>query len=181
MLPVTGALPSEGDGGSADLIQCSEPVEFGLMRRGEASKVSAMIVRAFHEDVAPDCDVQGVEAFERYAHPKALLKRSEHGHLVLVARVQASIVGAIELREHQHISLLFVDRQHRRRGLARELLSRALSMGRSGGHHVVEVTVNSSPYAVPAYEKLGFRATGPAQTKSGIRFAPMVLTLDNER
>lgn len=35
------------------------------------------------------------------------------------------------------------------------------------------MTVNSSPYAVPVYEKLGFHATGSEQTVNGLRFTPM--------
>lgn len=36
------------------------------------------------------------------------------------------------------------------------------------------LTVNSSPYAVPAYEKLGFQLNGEEETVSGIRFQPMI-------
>ena len=36
-----------------------------------------------------------------------------------------------------------------------------------------EMTVNSSPYAVPAYQKLGFEATEAQQLKDGIIYTPM--------
>jgi len=160
--------------------QAAESVEFGLMRPDEASEVSNVVLRAFDEDVAPDCDSQGVQAFSRYADPDALVDRSDHDHTILVARVEGRIVGAIELRKRQHLSLLFVDRRYRRRGIARELLRRALNLGRCCGRTVVEVTVNASPYAVPVYRKLGFSPTGPAQTKGGLRFTPMALTIDSE-
>lgn len=37
-----------------------------------------------------------------------------------------------------------------------------------------EFTVNSSPYAVPIYHKLGFRDTDKEQTVDGLRFTPMM-------
>jgi predicted GNAT family N-acyltransferase len=40
-----------------------------------------------------------------------------------------------------------------------------------------EISVNSSAYAVPIYEKLGFRPVGNEQVKNGIAFIPMVLKL----
>ena len=153
----------------------AKPVEFRLMRPKEAADVSNLVLQVFAEDVAPDCDAQGVEAFARYVDPGALQQRSEHGYIVMVASVQDYIVGAIELREHEHISLLFVDPRYRGRGIARELLARALDLTRSRGHRVAKLTVNSSLYAVPFYESLGFCAKGPAQSRSGIRYTPMVL------
>jgi len=35
------------------------------------------------------------------------------------------------------------------------------------------MTVNSSPYAVPIYHKLGFKDTGSEQVVNGLRFTPM--------
>jgi GNAT superfamily N-acetyltransferase len=171
-----------GGGGNSQSkrAQGAESVEFGLMRPDEASEVSDVILRAFDEDVAPDCDAQGVQAFSRYADPGALVGRFDHDHTILVASVEGRIVGVIELRKGQHISLLFVDSHHRRRGIARELLRRVLNLGHCGGRTVVEVTVNASPYAVPVYRKLGFSPTGPPRTKDGLRFTPMVLTIDRQ-
>jgi predicted GNAT family N-acyltransferase len=37
----------------------------------------------------------------------------------------------------------------------------------------LEISVNSSLYAVEAYERLGFVATDTEQQKNGIRFVPM--------
>lgn len=39
------------------------------------------------------------------------------------------------------------------------------------------VTVNSSAYAVPVYQHLGFVVMRPEQCVSGIRFTPMTLHL----
>ena len=75
------------------------------------------------------------------------------------------------MQENSHISLLFVDWQYHRRGIARQLFAyirnRALNAG------CTEITVHSSPYAVPVYQKFGFIKTGPEQELNGIRYIPM--------
>jgi len=43
--------------------------------------------------------------------------------------------------------------------------------------NVTRVTLNSSFYAVKAYEQMGFVITGEQQEKDGIVFIPMALTL----
>jgi hypothetical protein len=42
---------------------------------------------------------------------------------------------------------------------------------------LAQVSVNSSPNAVPIYERLGFASWSPEQTVNGIRFVPMLLEL----
>ena len=39
---------------------------------------------------------------------------------------------------------------------------------------LTQITVNSSPYAVKVYERLGFMKTGEQQEKNGILFIPMM-------
>ncbi len=42
---------------------------------------------------------------------------------------------------------------------------------------LTEITVNSSPYAVEVYHKLGFKDTAVEQISDGIRFTPMKLLI----
>lgn len=145
------------------------------MNPGEETGVCHLVMRVFSEFVAPGYGPEGIKEFRKYVNPAALLKRSEAGHFVLVAAVQGQLAGVIEIRHHEHISLLFVDRQFLRRGIAKALLLQALDVSRQHNPDLEQVTVNSSPYAVPIYEKLGFEQTGPEQVKNGIRFVPMAL------
>ena len=54
---------------------------------------------------------------------------------------------------------------------------RALGICLNSKPDLQQIDVNSSLYAEPVYEKLGFRQTGAEQVKNGIRFIPMVLDL----
>lgn len=150
------------------------------MNPGEETGVCDLVMRVFTEFVAPGYGPEGLKEFHKYVDPAALLKRSEAGHFVLIAAVQGQLAGVIEMRHHEHICLLFVDRQFLRRGIAKALLLQALDVSRQHNPDLERVTVNSSPYAVPVYEKLGFVQTGPEQVKNGIRFVPMALGLGGQ-
>ena len=88
--------------------------------------------------------------------------------------------GVIDLRDNDHVSLLFVDKGFQRQGIARELLARALSVARPARPGLDRVTVNSSRFGVPIYERLGFRQTGPERTVNGIVFTPMAHLLSSD-
>jgi len=63
-------------------------------------------------------------------------------------------------------------------GRARVAGSRALAVARPAKPGLDRVTVNSSRFGVPAYERLGFRQTGPERTVNGIVFIPMAHRLE---
>lgn len=80
------------------------------------------------------------------------------------------LVGIIAARNAgTHIALFFVDGDHHRRGIGRKLWKTMLNDSESS-----RITVHSSQYAVPVYERLGFIKTGAARTEDGITFVPMV-------
>ena len=82
-------------------------------------------------------------------------------------------MGVLAVRPPCHISLLFVDGEHHRKGIARSLFKRMLDYYKQN-HELTEITVNSSPYAKEAYHKLGFTDTDTEQIVNGIRFTPMM-------
>jgi len=77
--------------------------------------------------------------------------------------------------------MFFIDPAYQRRGVGRKLLACALACCREHRSDVEQVTVNSSPNAVVAYRRFGFRSVGPLQVKNGIGFVPMTLELRQEK
>jgi GNAT superfamily N-acetyltransferase len=152
-------------------------VRYRFMVPGEEGCVCDLVCRVFDECIAPEYEANGVREFHDYVYPEGLAARAAQGHFVLLAEARGELVGALEVRDHQHVSLLFVDKKLQRRGIARSLLKAAVGICLMGAPGVRELTVNSSPNSVPAYERLGFTATGPEETVNGIRFVPMVLAL----
>jgi GNAT superfamily N-acetyltransferase len=90
-----------------------------------------------------------------------------------VAEDGAVLAGVVAVRAATHLQYLFVARSHQRTGLARRLWERARLDAIGGGNAAGRFTVNASSYAVPAYERLGFRRVGTPQEANGVRFQPM--------
>ncbi|MGL5512269.1 MAG: GNAT family N-acetyltransferase, partial [Sporomusa sp.] len=86
--------------------------------------------------------------------------------------IDSKLVGVIATFPCDHICLLFVDKAYHRQGIARTLFNRMLDYYKTSGG-CSAITVNSSPYAVGAYQRLGLIATDSEQTVNGIRFIPM--------
>ena len=152
-------------------------ITYRVIEPGEEKKVSELVLESFGEFIRHEYSQEGIDEFRRYAQPEALEQRSRADHCVLVATLKDRIAGVIEIRQHDHISLLFVERRLQRKGIATDLLQKALEVMRTAKPDLERVTVNSSRYGVPAYEKLGFHQTGPERTVNGIAFIPMVLRL----
>ncbi|MFZ1218671.1 MAG: GNAT family N-acetyltransferase [Chthoniobacterales bacterium] len=140
-----------------------------IYRRIDPSETAAAATLArevFDQFVAPHYQADGVAEFHRYASADALSQRHASGHCTYVAERAGELVGMLHLREPRHVAMLFVRSSFQRSGIARALLA-------SAGDASCEFTVNSSRNAVGAYERLGFRVTGPEQCVHGIRFTPL--------
>ena len=147
------------------------------MKKGEEGRVAALIADVFTEFVMPLYSPEGVQEFLKYANKEKIIERSRQNHFILVAQIGSHVMGAIEVRENRHISMLFVDGQFQRKGIGGNLIREASSICRKIYPNLDQITVNSSPNAVKAYERLGFRKSGDEQEIKGISFMPMVLEL----
>ncbi len=142
------------------------------MREGEEQEIADLVQKVFGEFVAPAYGPEGVNHFLDYIEPSNFGKRrSEGNHLALTAKIDGKIIGFIEIRGWSHICLFFVDKEHHGKGIARRLYQKAIEP--CGEKGIEEIDVNSSPFAVPAYERLGFVQTDSEQIRNGIRFFPM--------
>ena len=136
----------------------------------ETAAVSSLAREVFDQFVAPHYQTEGAAEFHRYASVDAFSQRHKSGHITLVAEHSDELVGMLHLRQPRHVSMLFVQSSRQGGGIARGLLAAA---GALAGDADCEFTVSSSPNAVSAYERLGFRITGSEQCVRGIRFVPM--------
>lgn len=142
-------------------------MEFKKIERSEMNPAIELISAAFMQFDAPDYSAEGVEAFKNTAIYNADFLNSlvMHG-----AYDGETLLGIIATRnEGRHIASFFVDGKHHRQGIGKKLLQIVLENSITN-----EITVNSSPYAVEVYHRLGFVDTAPEQTRDGIRYTPMV-------
>lgn len=137
------------------------------IRQEEVEKALCLVWKVFQEYEAPDYTKEGVEEFYKSIHDENYLsKLCWYG-----AFVQEELVGIIATRnEGTHIALFFVEGKYHRQGIGKRLCQTVQSVNNSN-----KMTVNSSPYAVPIYHKLGFKDTDTEQVVNGLRFTPMGL------
>jgi len=152
-------------------------LEYRLMRPEEASEVCKLVEVVFDHYEAPEYSPEGIAEFRRYNRPEEMIKRSNSGHFALVAADAQSVIGIIEIRNNRHISMFFIAQGFQGKGIGRQLWHYALKKSQDADNSVREFTVNSSPYGVPIYEKLGFCKTSPEQVRNGLRFIPMTMRL----
>ncbi|CCY77198.1 gCN5-related N-acetyltransferase [Brachyspira sp. CAG:700] len=93
------------------------------------------------------------------------------GALILVARDKNNkIVGAIELKNFEHISLLFVDDKYFKFGIGKKLFEEVKNI-----LELEKYSVNASDYALEFYKKLGFvQITDSIEIENGVHFYPML-------
>jgi len=133
----------------------------------------------FLEFVAVDYSEQGKNAFKDYLDKKydEVFSDLESGHKKMWGYfVDDKIIGVIATREVSHIALMFVDKHHHRKGIAKKLFNTVLEELHEE-QDTTQITVNSSPYAVATYECLGFVKIGEQQEKDGIIYVPMKRSL----
>lgn len=122
---------------------------------------------------APEYTKEGITSFRNFVRDPILKTLFIEGkYSVLAAFYNNIIVGIIGVRNETHISLLFVDSEYHKKGIARRLVEKTFERTYEK-YGKREMTVNSSPYAVGFYHKMGFVDTDIEQTTDGIRYTPM--------
>lgn len=149
---------------------------YRFMQPGEEHAVYELVRRVFDRFIAPGFIQQGVDEFVDYIEPDKLATRAQSTHVTLlaIAEPHQTLVGVIEIRQHRHISLLFVDEDYQRKGIAQRLMNKGIDLCCRHNPDLTFITVFSSPYAVDIYKCLGFTEAEPEQELNGVRFIPMV-------
>lgn len=133
----------------------------------ERPRALELVFHTFMQYEAPDYTKEGVETFE-----DTVIHNNEFIDSIMWygAFEGDKIRGVLATRnEGNHIALFFVDGKFHKQGIGKALFLKALEKSTSN-----EMTVHSSPYAVPIYRHLGFAETAPEQLTDGIRYTPMI-------
>jgi GNAT superfamily N-acetyltransferase len=151
---------------------------FREIRKGDENEVCLMVIDCFNEFIAPGYSDVGIMEFLKYVVPDRMQMRLSQGNFAIVALADELIAGVIEIRSNYHIALLFVKKECQRIGIAKKLLELAVNKCRQTKSNINAIEVNSSLFAVPIYEKLGFVATDTEQIVNEMKFTPMLLNLN---
>ncbi len=148
-------------------------MNISMLERTKLGEALALVWKVFLEFEAPDYSDEGIREFKQFIdHDSINQMLSEDRYQMWTAADADQIVGVLAVRPTCHISLLFVERQYQRKGIARAMLDKMIKYYKDNST-CVEITVNSSPYATEAYHRLDFTDIDTEQCVKGIRFTPM--------
>ena len=147
----------------------TESITIRELEKADIENALRLVTEVFDEYEAPDYTREGAQEFYKSIHDPDYLAQL----IIYGAYDGERLVGVIATRSGgTHIALFFVLGEYHRRGIGKMLFNTVLN--KCGADRL---TVNSSPYAVPVYHRLGFSDTITEQTVNGIRFTPMELII----
>jgi GNAT superfamily N-acetyltransferase len=140
----------------------------------EINIVSNMINNIFDEFVGKDYSEEGNNTFKDYIKPQNIYNRfNDKISQFIIAKHINEIIGIMEIKNKDHISLFFIKKEFHGKGIGRKLFEYFLNITKNEKTGVKIITVNSSKYAEKIYSKLGFIKTNEIQEKDGIKYIPM--------
>lgn len=145
------------------------------MKLVELKEALNLVEKVFVEFEAPDYSQEGVNAFIEFINYNSIKKVIEDKVLKFwICKEENNIIGVVAIKNSSHICMLFVDKKYHRKGIGTNLF---LSAKREvlNQNQTEKITVNSSPYAVDFYHRLGFNDIDSEQITDGIRYTPMEL------
>ena len=150
--------------------------EIRKITNSEVGEALSLALEVFMQFEAPDYKPEGVETFKRdIVENKDFIAKCRSGACPIYAAFDnGKIIGMIGMRESRtHINLVFTKKEYHRQGVATAIFKFLLS----DNHGLSEITLNSSPYALPFYLKLGFVPQSEELEQDGIRYTPMKFTI----
>lgn len=151
-------------------------MELRPLNETELLPAIALVWEVFNEFEAPGYSDEGIKSFREYIEYENIAAMLESGEMKIIGCfLDGAMSGVLAVKKLTHISLLFVKKVFHRQGIATMLFhSFAESCAASKAE---KITVNSAPYAVEFYEKMGFIRTDDERVEAGIRYIPMQYTV----
>ena len=152
-----------------------ENIIYELLKLEEIEPYSIMISNVFNEFVGKDYSENGNKTFMEFIEPKIIMERFNNKiNQFFVAKNNNEIIGILEIKDNNHISLFFVKKEFHGQGIGKTLFGNFVEILKQNCNNEIKtITVNSSFFAEKIYAKLGFIKTGDIQEKNGIRYIPM--------
>jgi GNAT superfamily N-acetyltransferase len=122
----------------------------------DAQAISELVQAAFAKHVAPDWEPRAIEHFLVETSADKISAVVAGATYVAICEDQYEVLGVIVLPRPTLVQLFFVKPSHVRRGIGRALWEAARTHLALRHAEIKTVELNSSPYAVSAYEALGF-------------------------
>lgn len=147
-------------------------IEIKQLVNKEKDKALLFAKRVYIESKDESYSEQGIETFCNFVNNKEITKSFK----IYGAFENNALKGVIATdKRKRHINLFFVDKSSQGKGIGKKLMAIVIENNENSF-----ITVNSSRYAVPIYEKLGFVKIEDEKKQDGLKFTPMKLILKDE-
>ena len=147
-------------------------IEIKQLINNEKDKALLFAKKVYIECKDESYSEEGIETFCNFVNNKEITKSFK----IYGAFEDNVLKGIMAIdRQEKHINLFFVDKVSQGKGIGRELMTIVVNNNENS-----HITVNSSRYAVPIYEKLGFVKMEEEKEQDGLKFTPMKLILKDE-
>lgn len=146
---------------------------------GDVEETKELIRDSFLESVAPSWSENAIYIFlNSDLETEKLGSYIANGYVCLKAKDEIGICGVLLFSSDSKLAHLFVKPSAYRQGVAKSLFSAAKHL-LSDSVECIHLT--STEFAVPAYERLGFRKSSKPFRYNGCLFQPMVYWMGNDR
>ena len=147
-------------------------IEIKQLVDNEKDEALLFAKRIFIESEDESYSKEGIETFCNFVDNKKITKSFK----VYGAFEDNILKGLIATdRRKRHINLFFVGKDSQGKGIGKKLMNIVVNNNENS-----YITVNSSRYGVPIYEKLGFIKMEEEKEQDGLKFTPMKLILKDE-
>ena len=144
-------------------------IEIKQLVNNEKDEALLFAKRIFIESEDESYSKEGIETFCNFVNNKKITKSFK----VYGAFEDNILKGLIATdRRKRHINLFFVDKVSQGKGIGKKLMNIVVNNNENS-----YITVNSSRYGVPVYEKLGFIKMEEEKEQDVLKFTPMKLIL----
>jgi len=143
------------------------------LEMNEIDEALSLVWEVFLEYEAPEYPDDGIKTYEDTIINSAAFKNRilTGDQIMFGAFHEKKLIGVLSASIRNHISLLFVHKDYHRKSIATSLFENLLEEFKK--ENVKRITVNSSPYGIPFYHKIGFRNLDVEQIRDGLRYTPM--------
>lgn len=153
-------------------------MDIRVLGKSDLPLASSLVWNVFSEFVAPGYSEEGIKTFRNFIQPEELENSILSGRFfILGAFINGVLAGVLAIRDNNHISLFFVDKAFHGKGIGRKLFNEAVRICLEKDPELNELSVNSSPYAVNIYIKIGFEKIGEETVRDGIAYIPMKMEI----
>ena len=147
-------------------------MEIRQLLNNKKDEALLFVKRVYIESKDESYSEQGIETFCNFVNNKEITKSFK-----IYGAFENNILKGIIATDSQkrHICLFFVDKVSQGKGIGKELMRVVVNNNENS-----YITVNSSRYGVPIYEKLGFIKIEEEKEQDGLKFTPMKLILKDK-